>query len=177
MAWIVSARPGFAWRSPLPAAHQRRCGPYESPAPCFQVRQRQIATVALSGPSVSLAAAPLVGRVFLSAIYVLSGLSKLAAPTATIGYISSVGLPFAPLGFAIAVIVEILGGTALIAGYRTRLVAAVLAVFTVATALAFHNNFADQNQFIHFFKNIAMAGGLLQIVALGAGRFSPDARR
>jgi putative oxidoreductase len=167
MASIVSARPGFAWRSPLPAAHQRRCGPYESPAPCFQVRQRQIATVAhsrqqdLSGPSVSLAAAPLVGRVFLSAIYVLSGLSKL----------------FAPLGFAIAVIVEILGGAALIVCYRTRLVAAVLAVFTVATALAFHNNFADQNQFIHFFKNIAMAGGLLQIVALGAGRFSLDARR
>ena len=127
--------------------------------------------------SVSLSVASLVGRVLLSAIYLLSGLSKVAAPAATIGYISSAGLPFAPLGLAIAVAVEILGGAALIAGYRTRFVAAVLAIFTVATALAFHNHLADQNQFIHFFKNIAMAGGLLQVVAFGAGRFSLDARR
>ncbi len=53
----------------------------------------------------------------------------------------------------------------------------MLAVFSVATALAFHANLADQNQFIHFFKNIAMAGGLLQIAVYGAGRFSLDARR
>ena len=127
--------------------------------------------------SVSLSVASLVGRVLLSTIYLLSGLSKVAAPAATIGYISSAGLPFAPLGFAIAVAVEILGGAALIAGYRTRFVAAVLAVFTVATALAFHNHLADQDQFIHFFKNIAMTGGLLQVFAFGAGRFGLDARR
>jgi putative oxidoreductase len=122
-------------------------------------------------------AAPLAGRVFLSAIFVISGASKIAAPAATIGYIESAGLPLAPLGFALAVIVEILGGLALIAGYRTQLVAAGLAGFTLATALAYHGNLADQNQFIHFFKNIAMAGGLLQVVAFGAGRFSLDARR
>jgi putative oxidoreductase len=125
----------------------------------------------------SVAVASLVGRVLLSAIYLVSGLSKVAAPAATIGYISSAGLPFAPLGFAIAVIVEILGGAALIVGYRTRFVAAALAIFTVATALAFHNNLADQGQFIHFFKNIAMTGGLLQVVAFGAGQFSLDVRR
>jgi putative oxidoreductase len=122
-------------------------------------------------------AAPLAGRVLLSAIFVISGASKIAAPAATIGYIESAGLPLAPLGFALAVIVEVLGGFALIAGYRTRLVAAGLASFTLATALAFHSNLADQNQFIHFFKNIAMVGGLLQVVAFGAGRFSLDARR
>ena len=127
--------------------------------------------------SVSLSVASLVGRVLLSAIYVISGFSKLAAPTAIIGYIASAGLPFAPLGLAIAAVVEILGGAALILGYRTRIVAAVLAAFTVATALAFHNNLADQGQFIHFFKNIAMTGGLLQIVAFGAGRFGLDTRR
>jgi putative oxidoreductase len=113
----------------------------------------------------------------LSAIFVVSGLSKLAAPAATIGYIQSVGLPFAHLGFAIAVFVEIAGGLALIAGYRTRVAAAALAAFTVATALTFHNDLADQNQFFHFFKNIAMAGGLLQIVTFGSGPFSLDARR
>ena len=127
--------------------------------------------------SLSLSVASLLGRVLLSAIYLLSGFSKLAAPAATIGYIASAGLPFAPLGLAVAVAIEILGGAALILGYRTRIVAAVLAVFTVATALAFHNNLADQGQFIHFFKNIAMSGGLLQVVALGSGRFGLDARR
>jgi putative oxidoreductase len=129
-----------------------------------------------SWTALSDAAVPLVGRVLLSAIFVVSGLSKLAAPAATIGYIESVGLPLAPLGFAIAVLVEIVGGFALIAGYRARVVAAVLAAFTVATAIAFHNDLADQNQFFHFFKNVAMAGGLLQIVAFGAGRLSLDVR-
>jgi len=119
---------------------------------------------------------PLVGRILIAAIFLLSGASKVAAPAATIGYIQSVGLPLPALGFAIAVLVEIGGSIALVAGYRTRLVAAIMALFTVATALAFHSDLADQNQFVHFFKNLAMAGGLLQVVAFGAGRFSLDAR-
>ena len=125
----------------------------------------------------ALTVLPLVGRVLLSAIFLLSGFSKISAPAATLAYISSVGLPFAHLGLSIAILVELVGGVALsVLGYRTRLVAGVLALFTVATALAFHSNLADQNQFFHFFKNIAMAGGLLQVVAYGAGRFSLDAR-
>lgn len=127
--------------------------------------------------SIVLSALPLVGRILLSAIFLVSGLSKLAAPAATIGYISSVGLPLAPLGLAVAVTVEVIGGIALILGYHTRMVAAALALFTIATALAFHNNFADQQQFFHFFKNVAITGGLLQVVAYGAGRFSLDARQ
>ncbi|MGE8337935.1 DoxX family protein [Pseudomonas laurylsulfatiphila] len=126
---------------------------------------------------VAQASASLIGRVLLSAIFILSGFSKLAAPAMMVGYISSVGLPLPQLALALAIVVEIGGGLALIAGYRTRTVAAVLAVFSVFTALAFHNALGDQNQFIHFFKNIAMAGGLLQVVAFGAGRFSLDARR
>jgi putative oxidoreductase len=126
---------------------------------------------------VTQASASLIGRVLLSTIFILSGLSKLAAPAMMIGYISSVGLPFPQLALVLAVVVEIAGGLALILGFRARAVASVLALFSVFTALAFHNALADQNQFIHFFKNIAMAGGLLQVVAFGAGRFSLDARR
>ncbi|MDG9666483.1 DoxX family protein [Hahella sp. CR1] len=118
----------------------------------------------------------LVGRVLISIIFVLSGIAKISAPAGTIAYIESAGLPFATLGFAAAVLVELAGGIALIAGYRTRATALILAGFTVAAALAFHNQLGDQNQFIHFFKNIAMAGGLLQIAAFGAGRFSLDGR-
>jgi putative oxidoreductase len=123
------------------------------------------------------AALPLIGRILVSAIFLISGLGKIAAPAGMIGYIKSAGLPLPLLAFAIAVVVEIGGGLALIAGYRTRLVAAVMAAFCVATALGFHSDFADQNQFVHFFKNMAMTGGLLQIVAFGAGRFSLDGRR
>jgi putative oxidoreductase len=94
----------------------------------------------------------------------------------TIAYMTAAGLPFAPLGLAVAALVELGGGMALIVGYRTRAVAAVLALFALITASLFHSNFADQNQLIHFFKNVAMAGGLLQIVAFGGGRRSLDAR-
>ncbi|NVZ53679.1 DoxX family protein [Pseudomonas sp. B6002] len=136
-----------------------------------------LTTAEQSRSDATQASAALVGRVLLSTLFILSGVSKLAAPAMMVGYISSVGLPFPQLALALAIIVEIGGGLALIAGYRARAVAAVLALFSVATALAFHSALADQNQFIHFFKNIAMAGGFLQIVAFGAGRFSLDARR
>lgn len=141
-----------------------------------QATQLNVSSANVSA-SAAQATTALLGRVMLSAIFLLSGFSKLAAPAAMIGYIESAGLPFPQLAFAIAVAVEIAGGLALIVGYRTRVVAAALAAFSVATALGFHANLADQNQFIHFFKNIAMAGGLLQLVAFGAGRFSLDARR
>ena len=106
----------------------------------------------------------------------MSGFGKLAAYGATTGYIASVGLPVPPLAFAVAVAVELGGGLLLVAGYQTRFVAVALALFSIATALSFHNNFADQNQMIHFLKNVMMAGGLLQIAAFGAGAFSLDNR-
>ena len=120
---------------------------------------------------------PLVGRGMISAIFLLSGLSKIAAPAMTIGYIQSVGLPMPSVAFGLSVFVELAGGLALLLGYRTRAVAAVLALFSLVTAAVFHNALGDQNQFIHFFKNVAMAGGLLHVVACGGGRISLDARR
>jgi putative oxidoreductase len=118
----------------------------------------------------------LTGRVLLAAIFVMSGLGKVAAPAATLAYMKAAGLPLAPLGLAGAALIELGGGIALILGYRTRLVGSVLAAFAIVTALIFHSAFADQNQLIHFFKNVAMAGGLLQVAAFGGGRLSLDAR-
>jgi putative oxidoreductase len=89
---------------------------------------------------------------------------------------TAAGLPLAPLGLASSALVELGGGIALILGYRTRFAAGALAVFAIVTALIFHSAFSDQNQFIHFFKNVAVAGGLLQVVAFGGGRLSLDAR-
>ena len=120
---------------------------------------------------------PFVGRLMIGLPFAMSGLSKLGAYSATTGMISAVGLPFPPLAFAVAVAIELGGGLLLIAGYRARYVAAALAVFSLATAMSFHNNFADQDQMIHFLKNVMIAGGLLQIVAFGAGALSIDNRR
>lgn len=116
------------------------------------------------------------GRVLLAAIFIFSALGKLAAPAGTIGYIESSGLPFATLALGIAIAVELGGGLLLVVGFKTRWVAAALAAFSVVTGLAFHHALGDQNQLIHLLKNFAMAGGLLQVVAFGAGAFSIDAR-
>ena len=116
------------------------------------------------------------GRLLIGVPFAMSGLSKLAAYGATTAMIGAVGLPVPPLAFAVAVAVELGGGLLLIAGFQTRIVAIALAVFSFATALSFHSNFADQNQMIHFLKNVMMAGGLLQVVAFGAGSFSLDSR-
>lgn len=117
------------------------------------------------------------GRVLLAALFLLSGFSKLSNPAGTIGYIASAGLPLPELAYAAAVFVEVVLAAALVVGYQTRVAATLMAVFTVAAAFGFHFNLADQNQFIHFFKNISIAGGLLQVAAFGAGAFSLDARR
>jgi putative oxidoreductase len=112
---------------------------------------------------------PLLGRILIGVPFMLSGFGKLMAHDATVGYIGSMGLPLPQLGWLIALTVELGGGALLVLGYRARGVAAVLAVFTLATALFFHRNFADQNQMIHFLKNVMLTGGLLQIVYFGAG--------
>lgn len=122
-------------------------------------------------------AVPLVGRILLAAIFLISGLGKIADPAAAMGYIASVGLPLPQVGLAVGIAVEVIGGILLIAGFHTRTVAGIFAAYCLATAALFHNNLTDQNQLIHFLKNVAMTGGMLQVVAFGAGRLSLDARR
>jgi putative oxidoreductase len=115
---------------------------------------------------------PLIGRVLIGLPFAMSGMGKLAAYDVTTQMIGAVGLPLPSLAFAVAVAVELGGGLLLILGYRVRPVALALAVFSLATAVSFHSNFADQNQMIHFLKNVMLAGGLLQIAAFGAGAIS-----
>jgi putative oxidoreductase len=119
---------------------------------------------------------PFVGRLMIGLPFALSGLSKLGAFGVTTDMIRAAGLPFPLLAFVVAVAVELGGGVFLIAGYRARSIATALAVFSLVTAVSFHSNFADQNQLIHFLKNVMMAGGLLQIAAFGAGALSLDNR-
>lgn len=120
---------------------------------------------------------PVLGRVMLAALFLLSGFDKLMDPASTKAYIASAGLPMADIAYLVAVVVEVGLGLALLLGYQTRIAAAVIAAFTVAAAIGFHADFADGNQMNHFMKNIATAGGLLYVVAYGAPHFSLDALR
>jgi putative oxidoreductase len=102
----------------------------------------------------------------------MSGLGKLTAYSTTVAMIVAAGLPVRPLAFAVAAVVELGGGLLLVLGYHARSVALVLAVFCFATAISFHNNFTDQNQMMHFLKDVKITGGLFQIAAFGAGAIS-----
>jgi putative oxidoreductase len=118
---------------------------------------------------------PFVGRLLIGVPFLVSGVSKLAAYSATIDVIMASSLPLpAPLAYAGSVTVELGCGLLMIAGYQTRIVAAALALFCLATAVFFHVHFADPNQVFHFFKNLIITGGLLQVVAFGAGAISID---
>jgi putative oxidoreductase len=119
---------------------------------------------------------PFAGRVLIGLPFAMAGLGKLTTYGATTAVIASVGLPVPPLAYVVAVALELVGGLLLVAGYKVRPVAAALAVFSAVCAVYFHSNFADQNQMIHFLKNVMLTGGLLQIVAFGAGAFSIDER-
>jgi putative oxidoreductase len=119
-------------------------------------------------------AADLTGRVLIAAMFLIAGLGKISGYSGTQGYMASMGVPGALLPLVIAL--EVLGAIAIIVGYRTRLVAAALAGFTLLAGLLFHGG-ADQMQQIMLLKNFAVAGGFLFLVARGAGDWSLDARR
>jgi putative oxidoreductase len=118
--------------------------------------------------------ADLLGRVLIAAMFLLAGIQKIGGYAGTQGYMESMGVPGIVLPLVIAL--EVLGALAIIVGFRTRLVAAALAGFTLAAALLFHGA-DDAMQRILLLKNVAIAGGFLFLVARGAGDWSLDARR
>lgn len=124
----------------------------------------------------------LAARILMALLFLIAGFGKIGGFAGTAGYIASKGLPLPQLGVVIAIVVELGGAVALIAGFQTRWVALVMAVFTVITGLFFHNFWAlpaeqvGVNQ-IMFLKNLSIAGGLLMISAFGAGALSLDAKR
>ena len=124
----------------------------------------------------------LVGRLLLALLFLPAGISKIAGFAGTAAYIGSKGLPLPELGVVIAIIFEVGGSLALIAGLKTRVAALALAVFTLAATFVFHNFWAvpaaeAMVQQLMFYKNIAVIGGLLVLAAHGAGAWSLDARR
>jgi putative oxidoreductase len=121
----------------------------------------------------------LIGRVLVAYMFIPAGISKIMGFAGTVGYIGSVGLPLPAVGAVIAILVEVGAGAALLLGYKTRIAAIVLAVFTLAASFFFHPYWAAPEAqkmvaTLLFTKNIAIVGGLLAMAAFGAGRFSID---
>ena len=117
----------------------------------------------------------LFGRIAMALMFLSSGWMKIGGYAQTAQYMASVGVPSALLPVVIAV--ELAGGLAVLFGFLTRWASLGLALYTIIAAALFHSNFADQNQMIHFWKNLTIMGGFLILAAHGAGRFSIDSWR
>lgn len=123
----------------------------------------------------------LLGRVLLSAIFIIFGFSKIFAFPMFAGMLASKGFPLATLAMAIAVAIEVLGGLAILVGFQTKVTAWIVFLYLIPTTFLFHNFWALQgaarmDNMAHFFKNVAIMGGLLLLAAYGPGRYSIDGR-
>jgi putative oxidoreductase len=116
----------------------------------------------------------LLSRVLMAAIFIQSGFHKAMTPSITMATMAHYDLPLPGAAYAVALLVEIGGGIAFLLGWRAKTAALVLAVWCVATAFVVHYHPGEPAQMVHFMKNLCMAGGFLQIVVHGAGRFSVD---
>ena len=117
----------------------------------------------------------IVARVFIGHIFLLAGISKISAYEGTQGYMDVMGVPGALL--PLVILLEAIGGLAIIVGWKTKWASLALAAFSVVAAAIFHSDFADQTQMILFMKNIAIAGGFILLAVHGAGAYSLDNRR
>ena len=124
----------------------------------------------------SLRFLPLVGRILIAVLFLSSGFEKVTRFQDSVGYAAQ-HLPVPSLAVMVAIAIELGGGILLLAGFRARWIAAVIALYSIVAAFGFHTNFADPNEQIHFLKDLAIAGGLLQLVYFGAGPFSVDNRK
>jgi len=115
-----------------------------------------------------------IARIFIAIIFLISGLNKIGNYGNTAYWMEAVGVP--SLFLPIVIALEIVGGLAIILGWKARIFSFLLAGFCMLSAIVFHSNFADQNEMINFMKNIAIAGGFLTITINGAGSFSLDGR-
>jgi putative oxidoreductase len=112
------------------------------------------------------------GRLLIASIFLMAGISKITGYEATQGYMEAMGVPGGLL--PLVIITEVLGGIAIIIGYKTRVAAFLLAGFSITSAILFHADFNDQMQSILFMKNFAIAGGFLFLMSNGAGFVSVD---
>ena len=119
------------------------------------------------------------GRIFLALIFVVSGIGKITGYAGTASYMASKGLPLVDVLLPMTILIELGGGLLLALGWKARWAAAALLLFLIPTTLIFHQFWGidpklAQMQKIHFLKNVAIMGGMLMVLAIGAGAWSVD---
>ncbi|CAM3669333.1 DoxX family protein [Polynucleobacter arcticus] len=124
----------------------------------------------------------LVGRLLIATLFLPAGLAKLSGFEGTLAYFASIGIPAPVFALVATIVIEIAGSIALLVGFQTRIVAVIMAVFTLIAAVTGHAFWAAPADAVYvaqllFFKNIAVMGGLLVLASAGAGSFSIDARK
>ncbi|MFO1135380.1 MAG: DoxX family protein [Rhodoblastus sp.] len=127
----------------------------------------------MNNPQIANAAA-LLGRIFMSAIFITAGYGKIGGYAGASAYMAKMGVPGALL--PLVILVELGGGLLILVGFQTRVVAFLLAGFSLLSGLLFHYAVGDAPNMIQFWKNVAIAGGFLGMVAHGAGAWSLDGR-
>jgi putative oxidoreductase len=113
-------------------------------------------------------------RVFMSSLFVWDGVLQLRNPVGTMQYFTSVHVPVADAAVWVSIAIHLLGGLALLVGFKARWAAALLALLCIGTAFGVHLPIGDQGNMINFYKNLVMTGGLFYVVAHGAGGLSVD---
>ena len=103
------------------------------------------------------------GRIFLSSLFLIEGVKKFFLQEETIIYMEEYGVP--EILFFPSLVLEILFPILLIFGYKTKISSSIMALFTLTVAIIFHSDFQNHLELIAFFKNVAIAGGFLVIVA------------
>jgi putative oxidoreductase len=119
---------------------------------------------------------PPLGRLLMSSLFLWDGISQLRSPSVFAQYFASVHVPLPNVAIWISVIIHLLGGIALLVGFKTRWAAALLALVAIGTGLGVHLQIGDQDNIIHFYKNLVMTGGFLYVIAFGAGAISIDGK-
>jgi putative oxidoreductase len=125
----------------------------------------------------------LIARLLLATLFLWGGAMKLLGYAEFVGYLRGLGVPFLQVTAPAVVAIESLGALLLIVGYRVKPLALALAVYTIATAMIGHNFWdatdaaVQHDMVIHFWKNIAIAGGFLLLYVTGAGAISIDGLR
>jgi putative oxidoreductase len=118
----------------------------------------------------------LAARLAMASIFFWSGFGKVLSHAQTVETMKNAGIPHSGILYFAVVVAEIGGSLMLALGARTRFAAFILAGYLIPVTYSFHFHFADPLQLVQFLKNLAIFGGLLQVVAFGAGRFSLDGR-
>jgi putative oxidoreductase len=117
---------------------------------------------------------PVLARLLMCSLFIWDGVLQLRNPTGTAEYFASLDVPMPNIAVWVSIPIHLLGGLAILVGYKTRWAAALLVLLCLGTAFGVHLPPGDMDNMMNFYKNLVMAGGFLYVINFGAGAISFD---